>query len=78
MISISKCDILDIIQEAHRFIFHIFIVHVLSCFIDNRLDEIFSKQIINTLIVVVITVILYNITVKKLIQSKLNNLKKDC
>jgi hypothetical protein len=78
MVSISKCDIIDIIQDTQRFVFHIFTVNLFMSLIDNKLNEIFSRKIINTLIVTVLAVILYNITVKKLIQTKLNNLKKDC
>lgn len=78
MFSISKCDILDIIQESHRFVFHIFTVHLLMLLIDNKLNELFDQKILKTLIATIFAVIIYNLSIKKLIQTKLNNLKKDC
>ena len=73
---ISKSDIVDIISESQRFMFHIFIVNMMTHLIDNKPEEILGETIIKTLLATAIAVIIYNIFIKKLIEPKLKKLKK--
>lgn len=77
-ISISKCDVAEIISESQRFMFHIFTVHLIINLIDNKPSEILNETILKTLLATVIAVIVYYVSIKKLIDPKLKKLKVAC
>lgn len=77
-LSISRCDVVEIINESQRFLFHIFIVHLVINLIDNKPNEILNETILKTLLATVIAVIIYNISIKRFMDPKLKKLKKMC
>jgi len=77
-ISISRCNVVEIINESQRFLFHIFIVHIIINLIDNKPNEIMNENILKTLLATIIAVIIYNIFIKKIIGTKIKKLKNMC
>ena len=77
-ISISRCSVIEIISESQRFLFHIFIVHIIINLIDNKPYEIINENILKTLLATIIAVIIYNIYIKKIVDPKIKKLKKMC
>lgn len=76
-LSISQCEMSDIIEETHRFLLHISLVHVLTYIMDEK-TELFTKDIIRTLAVTAIAIIIYNIFFRKIIKPKLKKVKSAC
>jgi hypothetical protein len=77
-ISISRCNVVEIINESQRFLFHIFIVHIIINLIDNKPNEFLNENILKTLLATIIAVIIYNISIKRLIEPKIKKLKNMC
>jgi hypothetical protein len=75
--NIKPCDMTDIISETSRFLFHITLVHIATYLIEGR-EEFFNAIIIKTLFVTAIAVILYHVTIKKIIEPKLKNVRTVC
>jgi hypothetical protein len=75
--SISQCEMTDILEEAHRFVLHITLVHVFNYVIDGK-DELFGRDLFRMLVVTVIAVISYNVFFKKIISPKLKKAKSAC
>ena len=42
-LSISQCEMSDIIEESHRFVLHISLVHILTCIMDGK-TEVFTAR----------------------------------
>lgn len=76
-LSITQCEMSDIIEESHRFLLHISLVHVLTYIIDGK-QELFNSEIIKTLVVTAIAIIIYNVVFRKIIKSKLKKVKSAC
>jgi len=76
-LSVTQCEMSDIIEESHRFLLHISLVHVLMYVIDGK-AELFGPEIIKTLVVTAIAIIIYNIVFRKVIKSKLKKVKSAC
>jgi hypothetical protein len=76
-LSVTQCEMSDIIEESHRFLLHISLVHVLTYIIDGKI-ELFNPDIIKTLVVTAIAIIIYNIVFRKIIKSKLKKVKSAC
>ncbi len=74
---ISKCDIIDIITEGHRFLLHLLFVNIAINLIDGKTDFI-NSNLIKTFIGTIISVLVYHLIIKKLIETKLKNIKKEC
>lgn len=68
-------DLSDIFIESVRFSSHIFFLHLLS-FIINEEEELFGMKLLKTLILTTLAIILYNITVKKIIYTDKKKEKK--
>lgn len=75
--SISNCDISDIITETNRFLFHIFLVHIITHLIDGK-DELFGQQLFKTLLITTIAIISYHILFKKTVDTKLKKIQNIC
>jgi hypothetical protein len=75
--SISRCDISDIIEETHRFIMHICLVHILTFTIEGK-DELFGRELFRNLAVCVIAILAYHIFLKKLMLPKIKLIKNKC
>lgn len=75
--SISQCEMTDILEETHRFVLHITLVHVFNYIIEGK-DELFGRDLFRMLVVTVIAVISYNVFFKKLVTPKLKKAKSAC
>lgn len=75
--TITPCDIAEIIGETNRFLFHISLVHIVSCIIDGN-EELFGANVIKTLFVTAIAIILYHILCKKIVEPKLKKIRSVC
>lgn len=75
--SITPCDIADIVSETNRFLFHITLVHVVSCIIDPK-EEFLGSQVIKTLFITALAIILYHILCKKIVEPKLKSIRSVC
>ena len=76
-LSVSQCEMSDIIEESHRFVLHISLVHILTCIMDGK-TEVFNQDILRTLAITAIAIIIYNIFFKKLIKPTLKKVKSAC
>lgn len=75
--SITSCDISDIVTEINRFMFHIILIHMITCSLDTK--EIFlGKQLFKTLFVTALAVMIYHIIFKKIINGKLKKIQSYC
>lgn len=72
--SISKNEMLDIITDTSRFMFHISLVHILTCALGGD-EELFGTKTFKTLFVTAMAIIIYYVLFKKIIDEKLNNAK---
>lgn len=75
--SITQCEMSEIIEESHRFLLHISLVHVITYIIDGK-AVLFGSEIIKTLVVTAIAIIIYNIIFRKAIKSKLKKVNSAC
>lgn len=76
--AVTKCDIVDIITEGHRFLIHIFFVTIITNLIDNNGVDIITSSLVKTLLATTLAIILYHVLVKRMIEPKLKMLKKIC
>ena len=76
-LSVSQCEMSDIIEESHRFLLHIALVHVLTYVVDRK-QELFGEEVIKTLVLTAIAIVIYNIVFKKIMKSKLKKVKSAC
>lgn len=72
--SISKCDMIDMITDGSRFMFHILLVHLVTHIIDGE-DELFGMKTLKSLFVTAMAIMIYYVLFKKMVDSKLNNIK---
>lgn len=72
--SISKCDMIDMITDGSRFMFHILLVHLVTHIIDGE-DELFGMKTLKSLFITAMAIMIYYVLFKKMIDSKLNNIK---
>lgn len=75
--SISNCDISDIIIETNRFLFHIFLIHIITHMIDGK-DELFGQQLFKTLLITTLAIITYHVLFKKSVEGKLKKIHNMC
>jgi hypothetical protein len=78
IINITKCDIIEIISEGHRFLIHVIFVSIFTNLIDGTVSEMFNKTLLKTLLATALSVIVYHILLKRVIEPKLKKLKKIC
>lgn len=67
----------DIIDETHRFLLHITLVHIFTHIIDGK-DELFGRDLFRTLVVTALAIISYHVLFKKIVTPKLKKLKIAC
>uniref|UniRef100_A0A6C0EBN1 Uncharacterized protein n=1 Tax=viral metagenome TaxID=1070528 RepID=A0A6C0EBN1_9ZZZZ len=77
MLNITKCDIVEIITEGHRFLIHIFLVTLINNIFNDE-QQLISSTLVKTLLATAIAVILYHLLIKRLLEPKLKLLKKIC
>ncbi len=76
-LSITNCDISDIVTEVSRFMYHILLVHLITYAIDKK-DELFGSQVFKTLFITAFAVMMYHIFFKKFMNTKLKNIQSVC
>ena len=74
---VTNCDISDIVTEINRFMFHIILIHVITCSIDTK-EKFFGIQLYKTLFVTVLAVIIYHTIFKKIVNGKLKKIQSYC
>jgi hypothetical protein len=72
--SITSGDMIDIITDSSRFMFHILLVHVVTHIIDGE-DELFGMKTVKSLFVTAMAILIYYVLFKKMVDAKLNNIK---
>lgn len=72
--SISKCDMIDMIIDGSRFMFHVLLVHLVTHILDGE-DDLFGIKTLKSLFVTAMAIMIYYILFKKIVDAKLNNLK---
>ncbi len=75
--SVTNCDLSDMITEISRFLYHIFLIHVITYCIDGK-DELFGSQLFKTLFITALAVMAYHIIFKKFMNAKLKNIQSVC
>lgn len=76
-LTITQCDISDMITEISRFMSHIVLIHILTFMIDRK-DELFGQQVFKTLFATACAVLIYHVLFKKFIGAKLKNMQSEC
>jgi len=75
--TIKQCDITEAIMESNRFIFHIALVYIITKLIE-RDNNIFTDELLKTLLITLLAIIIYNIVFKKLVKPILNTQQNKC
>jgi hypothetical protein len=74
---LSKCDISDIVSEGNRYLFHIFLIHVITHLIEGNV-EISVKHLVRTLLISALAILTYNVFIKKIADEKLKKIRNEC
>lgn len=72
--SISKYEMINIITDGSRFMFHILLVHVVTHIIDGE-DDLFGQKTLKSMFVTAMAILIYYVLFKKLVDVKLNSLQ---
>lgn len=75
--TITKCDLVEIIFEIIRFLSHITLLHLLNCMIDSK-EELFDINYLKIMLFTAIAIILYHISIKKLLNVNSKKMKNIC
>ena len=75
--TITKCDLVEIIFEIIRFLSHITLLHILNCVIDTK-EELFDINYLKIMLITAIAIVIYNITIKKILNIKSKKMKNIC
>ena len=75
-LNISKCTLVDIVSEGHRFIIHIIIVSFITSYLEGK--DTLDSQLLRTILATAMSVIIYNVLIKRFVDPKLKKLKKMC
>lgn len=76
-LSITHCDITEMITEISRFLYHITLIHIITHILDKK-DELFGQQLFRTLFITAIAVCFYHILFKKFMNTKLKFIQSTC
>lgn len=77
MHKITICDAIDIIKDSLRFLFHIYIVHIMICIIDKKRNY-YDSDIAKTLLVTTIAIIIYSVFVRVFIEKTTDSVNTQC
>lgn len=72
--SISYLEMLNIITDGSRFMFHILLIHIVTHIVDGE-DELFGIKTLKSLYITAMAILIYYVLFKKLVDTKLNNIK---
>lgn len=72
--SISYSEMLDIITDGSRFMFHILLIHIVTHIVEGE-DELFGIKTLKSLYITAMAILIYYVLFKKLVDAKLNNIK---
>lgn len=78
ILNISECNVAQLIGEANRFMFHVFLIHITTCIIEGRHTDIFSSTLFKTLLITAIAIILYHLFFRKIIEPQIKKMKSIC
>jgi hypothetical protein len=74
---ISWCNIAQIIGETNRFLFHVMLVHIVTCVIEGK-KAIMSEEFFRTLIITAVAITMYHIFFRKIVEPKIEKMKLIC
>ena len=77
ILNISKCNVAQIIGEAHRFLFHVLLVHISTCIIKKD-TNIFTDELFRSLLMTAMAIVMYHIFFRKLIEPHLEKMNLIC
>lgn len=77
ILNISNCNIAQIVGESHRFLFHVFLVHISTCIINNDINF-FTENLFKTLVITAMAIILYHIFFRKIVEPKIEKMNLIC
>lgn len=75
--TINNCDLVDIITELIRFLSHITLLHLINYAIDSK-EKLFETNYLKVMLFTALAVIIYQISVKKFFQKKIDKMKNVC
>lgn len=78
IINVTKCDIIEIISEGHRYLIHIILVAFVTNLINGTTENMFNTTLLKTLLATALSIIIYHVILKRVIEPKLKKLKKIC
>jgi hypothetical protein len=74
---LNNCDVSDIFTEINRFMYHILLIHLITCSIDNK-EQLFGMQLLKTLFITALAIVVYHVFFKKIMKKKLKNIHDAC
>lgn len=77
LLNISNCNIAQIIGETNRFLFHVLLVHISTCIINGDMNF-FTEDLFRTLLITAMSIIMYHIFFRKIIEPKLEKMNLIC
>ena len=75
--SIKKCDVSEIVLETIRFISHLFLLHVMTVYLDKR-EEFMNINTIKMFLYIVFAVLIYHLILKKIFKPIIKKMKNLC
>lgn len=77
LLNISNCNIAQMIGESNRFLFHVLLVHISTCIINGN-NNIITEDLFRTLLITAMSIIMYHIFFRKIIEPKLEKMNLIC
>jgi len=73
----TDCDISLMYGECSRFLFHISLIHILTCIVDKK-EVVFGMDLFKTLTIATLSILSYHLFFRKLVEPKVEKMKTLC
>lgn len=73
----TDCDISIMSNECSRFLFHVTLIHIITCVIDRK-EIVFGADLFKTLTIASLAIISYHVLFRKLVEPKVEKMKLLC
>ncbi len=77
MLNISHCNVAQIVAETNRFLFHVMLVHFVSCITEGK-KAFFGEELFRTLLITSMAITMYHVFFRKIIEPKIEKMKIIC
>jgi hypothetical protein len=77
LFNLDQCNISQIIGESSRYLFHIFLLHIISALIDKN-KVMFGEELFKNLLITATAIALYHVVFRKFVEPKIEKLKLIC